>query len=148
MQGHPPCPRCYAEEELVRPFAGSRLVCRLWKVGMVALVVCGPILASDIVVMMPLSMAYLFAGGPILALGAECPTCRVCGLARPSPGWHETPCRPVRDVSAPLGSRLRLRPTERTRPGVLTPDAEGADQARLDEDSGVRALPTSDSRPR
>jgi len=138
MPAFPPCPRCYAEEELVRPFAGAQLVCRLWKVGMVVLVVCGPILASDIVVMMPMSLAYLFAGGPILALSEQCPTCRVCGLARPTPGWHETPCRPVRDVSVPPSSRLKVRPTP---PRELARDG----QSSADEDSGVRTLPTDAS---
>jgi hypothetical protein len=101
----------------------------VWKVGVAVLAVFSPIIASDLVVMMPLSMAFLFAGGPVIAFAQQQPTCRSCGLARPSPGWHETPCRPVRELVGTPGSGLRVSPS---RP---------APQSERDEDSGVRALP-------
>jgi hypothetical protein len=126
---HPPCPRCYSEEEVVRPWAGFGAVYSVWKVGVAVLAVFSPIIASDLVVMMPLSMAFLFAGGPVIAFAQQQPTCRSCGLARPSPGWHETPCRPVRELGGAPGSCLRVSPS---RPPP---------QSERDEDSGVRALP-------
>jgi hypothetical protein len=104
--------------------------------GAVVLAVFSPILASDLVVMMPLSMAYLFAGGPVIAFAKQQPTCRSCGLARPSPGWHETPCRPVRDVDGPITGRLKVLPTR-----VLPP-------AEREEGSGVRPLPIDTTRAR
>jgi hypothetical protein len=133
---HPPCPRCYSEEEVVRPWAGFGAVYSAWKLGALVLAVFSPILASDLVVMMPLSMAYLFAGGPVIAFARQQPTCRSCGLARPSPGWHETPCRPVRGVGGPTSGRLRVLPTR------VSPPSE------RDEDSGVRPLPIDTKRAR
>lgn len=133
---HPPCPRCYSEEEVVRPWAGFGAVYSAWKVGALVLAVFSPILASDLVVMMPLSMAFLFAGGPVIAFARQQPTCRSCGLARPTPGWHETPCRPVRGLEGPATSRLKVSPTS-ARPA-----------SERTEDSGVRPLPIDTVRAR
>jgi hypothetical protein len=131
--GHPPCPRCYGEEEVLRPWRGYRIACSLWIVGLVVLGALSAILASDILVMLPLTVAYLFGAGPVFAMAKEQPTCRSCGLARPSPGWHETPCRPVRGLpDASTSTRLKLRPS-------------AAARAESDEDSGVRPLPGAHS---
>lgn len=137
VQGHPPCPRCYCEEEVVRPWRGYRAARWLWIAGLVLLGALSAILASDIIVMLPLTVAYLFGCGPAFALAKEPPTCRVCGLARPVPGWHETPCRPVRAVGS-TEKRWRRRGAIQARP-----------QARArssDEDSGVRTLPRRETR--
>lgn len=134
--GHPPCPRCYSEEEVVRPWGGFGAVYSAWKLGALVLAVFSPILASDLVVMMPLSMAFLFAGGPVIAFARQQPTCRSCGLARPSPGWHETPCRPVREVERAKTSRLKVSPARASPP------------SERDEDSGVRPLPIDHKRAR
>jgi hypothetical protein len=81
-------------------------------------------------------MAFLFAGGPVIAFARQQPTCRSCGLTRPTPGWHETPCRPVRSLPGSVPSRLRVSaPPERS-------PADG------DEDSGVRPLPIDTVRAR
>ena len=97
----------------MRPWRGFRAVRRLWLVGAALIVLFSPILFSDLLVMIPLSTVFLFAGGPVLALAAERPTCVRCGLERPHPGWHETPCRPVRAVDGAPRSRLRERPRAR-----------------------------------
>jgi hypothetical protein len=103
------------------------LVRRIWIAGVIVVIALSPILFSDLFVMIPLTMAFLFAGGPVLALAQQQPTCRVCGLARPVPGWHETPCRPVRAVEEPNTKPwLKVRPSE---------------PAERDEPSGVRTLP-------
>ncbi len=122
---NPPCPRCYCQEQVVRPWSGYRIARVLWWCGLAVIVSLAPILASDIFVMTPLTVMFLFAGGPLLGLAKEQPTCRVCGLARPSPGWHETPCRPLRALTTPA---LRV-------PVPSVPPAEAP------EESGVRPLP-------
>ena len=133
VQGHPPCPRCYCEEEVVRPWRGYRAARWLWIAGLVLLGALSAILASDIIVMLPLTIAYLFGCGPAFAMAKELPTCRVCGLARPSPGWHETPCRPVRVVAAPESRWSRRASSSGVR-------------RTAEEDSGVRALPRRETR--
>ncbi|HEX5661562.1 MAG TPA: hypothetical protein VFX59_30440 [Polyangiales bacterium] len=96
---HPACPRCYCEDDVLRPWPGFRIAKFVW-CGVAALILMlSPILFSDLVVMIPMSMAFLFAGGPVFAHAALTPTCPACGLERPHPGWHETPCRPVRAVA-------------------------------------------------
>lgn len=110
--GQPPCPRCYSDLPVVRPWPGFRVIRVLWWVVLCFVVGLAPILASDIVVMTPLSVLFLFGGGPILAFAQQRPTCAACGLERPHPGWHETPCRPVRGLTAANG--LRVSPSERS----------------------------------
>lgn len=121
-RGHPPCPRCYSQEEVARPWRGFRVARALWLAGLALIVVLMPFYAFDVVVLMPLTLVYLAACGPVFGLAAEAPSCRVCGLRRPHPGWHETPCRPVRG----LVSGLRVTPHAPPEPA---------------DDSGVRALP-------
>jgi hypothetical protein len=124
--GHPACPRCYCEDEVLRPWPGFRVAKVVWCGVSGLILLLSPILFSDLVVMIPMSMAFLFAGGPVFAHAAQLPTCPSCGLARPHPGWHETPCRPVRAVAP---SALRVHAT----PARADPD---------DEVSGLRDLPT------
>lgn len=127
--GHPACPRCYCEDEVLRPWPGFRIAKFVW-CGVAGLILAfSPILFSDLIVMIPFSMAFLFAAGPVFALAAQLPTCPACGLARPHPGWHETPCRPVRALpSSPL----------RVQPAAAHDDEEA---------SGMRPLPQhSDAR--
>ncbi|MFT3925716.1 MAG: hypothetical protein QM778_24455 [Myxococcales bacterium] len=120
----PPCPRCYCQEEVLWPWAGFRVARVVWCLGLCVIVVLAPILASDILVMTPLTVLFLFAGGPLFGFAKQEPTCRVCGLARPSPGWHETPCRPLRGLAS---SRLKVQRSGQPEPPV--------------EESGVRELP-------
>lgn len=109
----------------MRPWAGFRIAKFVW-IGVATLILAfAPILFSDLVIMIPLSMAFLFAGGPVFAHAAQPPTCPSCGLARPHPGWHETPCRPVRAVA--------------TEPSALRVHATPAPEN--DEVSGLRTLP-------
>jgi len=148
---HPPCPRCHSEDEVVRPWAGFGVVYLAWKAGVIVLAVFSPIIASDLVVMMPLSMAFLFAGGPVIAFAEQQPTCRSCGLARPHPGWHETlffararkhralERRAVRALGVVPGPSLHGSPS---RP------ASESERERADEDSGVRSLPLDGRRSR
>jgi hypothetical protein len=123
---HPPCPRCSSEVEVQRPWRGYRSLRVVWFGGLAVIVTFAPILASDLVVMMPLSVLYLFAGGPVLGFAAQTPTCSECGLARPKPGLGERPLRPARLVRNGF-SRLRVRPE---------PPAPSST-----EESGVRPLP-------
>jgi hypothetical protein len=125
MPGHPPCPRCYSEEEVLRPWPGFRVARRIWLGGLAVIAALSPILFSDLFVMIPMTMAFLFAGGPVLEHARQTPTCRECGLSRPHPGWHETPCRPVRAL--PRQAALRQQPSP---------------HAFADEESGVRPLPS------
>ena len=124
-RANPPCPRCYCQEKDVWPWVGFRIARVVWWCGLAVIVLLAPILASDILVMTPLTVMFLFAGGPLLWLAKEQPTCRVCGLARPSPGWHETPCRPLRAVTK-TALRARVPSVPPTEPP---------------EESGVRPLP-------
>jgi hypothetical protein len=121
-RGHPPCPRCYTQDPVSRPWRGFRVARALWLAGLGGIVLLIPFYAFDIVLLMPMTMAYLLACGPVFGLAAQEPTCSRCGLARPKPGWHETPCRPVRGLEAP--SALRMDP-----------------QPEREETSGVRELP-------
>ena len=130
----PPCPRCYCQEEVVWPWAGFRIARALWILGLCVIIMLAPILASDILVMTPLTVLFLFAGGPLFGFAKEQPTCRVCGLARPSPGWHETPCRPLRVVPT---SCLKVQPAVPAGPAA---PGIGAHEIGVDE-SGVRPLP-------
>ena len=127
---YPACPRCYSEDDVVRPWPGFRIAKRIWIAGLVIIVALAPILFSDLTVMIPLTMAFLFAGGPVLGFAAQTPTCRNCGLSRPHPGWHETPCRPVRVVEEVARTNLKVQPTL----AVSEPSA--------DDESGVRPLPS------
>lgn len=129
----PPCPRCYCQEEVVWPWAGFRIARALWMLGLCVIVILAPILASDILVMTPLTVLFLFAGGPLFGFAKEQPTCRVCGLARPSPGWHETPCRPMRAVPS---SHLKVHATPAP---VREPEAALGEP--VVEESGVRPMP-------
>jgi len=116
---------------------GFRIARVLWMLGLVVIVMLAPILASDILVMTPLALMFLFAGGPLIGLAKRPPTCRVCGLERPSPGWHETPCRPMRAVPS---SQLKLSPQ--------THGLEPKDLMRAPDEpteSGVRVRPTKPS---
>jgi hypothetical protein len=111
MAGHPACPRCYCEEDVVRPWRGFRAVRGIWLCGAAFILLFSPILFSDLLLMIPLSTIFLLAGGPALACAAQAPTCVRCGLERPHPGWHETPCRPVRLVDGTPRSALRESPS-------------------------------------
>lgn len=122
----PPCPRCYSELPVVRPWAGFRVLRVVWLLVLCAVVLLAPILASDLLVMTPLSVLFLFGGGPILGFAQLRPSCAACGLERPHPGWHETPCRPV-----------RLTPVRR----VLRVAVTKADVSEGDEPSGVHTRP-------
>ena len=102
----------------------------LWLGGLCVVVALAPILASDLVVMIPLSVMFLLGGGPISFFAKQLPTCAACGLERPHPGWHETPCRPVRGL-APRWP-LRVAPSER----VVAPN-----ERENDEPSGVFTRP-------
>jgi hypothetical protein len=113
----------------VWPWAGFRIARALWFLGLGVIVLLAPILASDILVMTPLTVLFLFAGGPLFGFAKEQPTCRVCGLARPSPGWHETPCRPLRGLASP---RLKVK----------VPSMPPVAQEQGPDESGVRRLPT------
>jgi hypothetical protein len=130
MASHPACPRCYSEDDVLRPWAGFRVAKVVWLAGAGLILLLAPILFSDLVVMIPLSMAFLFAGGPVFGFAAQQPICPACGLARPHPGWHETPCRPVRGLQAPPS--LHLPPT--------------APEPDTDEHSGLHTLPRRPSR--
>jgi hypothetical protein len=125
----PPCPRCYSELPVVRPWAGFRVLRVVWLVGVCLVVLLAPILASDLLVMTPLSVVFLFGGGPILGFAKLRPSCAACGLERPHPGWHETPCRPVRIAEV----RRVLR--------VTLPRLEASES---DEPSGVHTRPNTD----
>ena len=117
----PPCPRCYSELPVVRPWAGFRVLRVLWLAGLCVVVALAPILASDLVVMIPLSVMFLLGGGPISFFAKQLPTCAACGLERPHPGWHETPCRPVRGLSPRWPLRVAPSEPERDDPsGVFT----------------------------
>ncbi len=138
----PPCPRCYCQEEVVWPWVGFRIARVLWVLGLCVIVVLAPILASDILVMTPLTVLFLFAGGPLFRLAKEQPTCRVCGLVRPSPGWHETPCRPLRAVQT---SRLKIQASPVPPAPGSAGETEPAEAAV--EESGVRPLPRAKPSP-
>lgn len=120
----PPCPRCHSLEPVTRPWAGFRLVRVLWIAGLCVMLALAPVLASDLFVMTPLSVLYLFAGGPVMGLARLRPACSNCGLERPRPGFNEAPCRPVRSLPSPPRAR---RPKRREKRG--------------EESSGVRTLP-------
>lgn len=129
----PPCPRCHSQEPVTRPWAGFRLVRVLWIGGLCVILALAPVLASDLFVMTPLSVLYLFAGGPVMGLARLRPACINCGLERPRPGWHEVPCRPVGSLPrAHVERRVAARETRAVESsGVHTlPRRRGADEGR------------------
>jgi hypothetical protein len=156
---HEPCPRCFSDLPAVTPWSGFRYARPIWFAGVAVLVVLAPILASDIVVMIPLSVVYLFAGGPVLGLAQEPRTCRACGLALPLGATCLPACRPVPNSfspralkrSAALASFLRSRARGRASTGSRSAtqpargqraDARSAARERPgEESSGVRTLP-------
>lgn len=64
---------------MVRPWAGFVWLKRGWYAGLGSIVVFGPIIMSEITVLLPLAMIFAVAGGPVLALASEKQTCRECG---------------------------------------------------------------------
>jgi hypothetical protein len=120
------CPRCFHALELLVPWRGFQYVRRVWIAGVVVIVVLAPILASDLIVMMPLSVVYLFAGGPVLGFAQLQPTCRVCGLALPARGLPLRVCRPMQLARAPKELRSCAAPEPAPEP---------------EETSGVRPVP-------
>ncbi len=73
------CNRCAHEVEIVRPWAGYVWLKRGWFAGLAGLLLLGPIIMSEITLLLPLAMVFAVAGGPLLALSAQKNTCRECG---------------------------------------------------------------------
>ena len=74
------CRRCDEHVDAIVPWPGWKYLWTAWKVGIVAIVVCFPILASDYCVMLPCTMLYLAAGGPLRTYVKQRPVCTRCSL--------------------------------------------------------------------
>ena len=73
------CHRCDRPSPVVAPWSGWRWAFRLWVAVVVLLGALSPVLSSDYCVMIPSTMMVLAAGGPLLRLARERPSCRRCG---------------------------------------------------------------------
>lgn len=73
------CNRCAREVDVVRPWAGFVWLKRGWYAGLASIIVFGPIIMSEITVLLPLAMIFAVAGGPVLSLASQTQTCRECG---------------------------------------------------------------------
>lgn len=127
---HPPCPRCYSQRGVLRPWVGFKVIRTLWIGGIGLWLLALPFLAMDFVITLPALMIYALAAGPVFGLASQQPICRNCGLGRPKPGWHETPVRPV-PSPAPAQWVARNHAASEM-PAATTQD---------DEPSGSRPLP-------
>ncbi|MEM1418950.1 MAG: hypothetical protein AAGH15_28920 [Myxococcota bacterium] len=73
------CARCERETPVMRPWRGWRWALRGWVGVLVLLGILSPVLSADYCVMIPSAMLVMSAGGPLLRLAREVPTCRRCG---------------------------------------------------------------------
>jgi hypothetical protein len=73
------CNRCAREVEVVRPWPGYVYLKRGWFASLALLLVLGPIIMSEITLLLPLAMVFAAAGGPLLSLSSQKKTCRECG---------------------------------------------------------------------
>lgn len=80
MDGSLFCTRCDGRVTPIRPWRGWKPCWHAWKVGVVLAVVLFPLLASDYCVMLPCTMLYLAAGGPLRSYAREKPVCSRCSL--------------------------------------------------------------------
>jgi hypothetical protein len=73
------CNRCTSDVEVVRPWSGYVWLKRGWFASLALLLLLGPIIMSEITLLLPLAMVFAAAGGPLLSLSGEKQTCRDCG---------------------------------------------------------------------
>jgi hypothetical protein len=63
----------------VRPWPGFIWIKRGWYAALVIIALLGPIIMSEITLLLPLAMFFALAGGPIHMLAAERNSCSECG---------------------------------------------------------------------
>jgi hypothetical protein len=93
------CRRCDDLVEPIRPWRGWRPAWLLWRVGLACILLFFPFLAWDYVCLLPSTMCYLLAGGPLRSFARTRPVCRVCSLDL--------------DEGTRGGTAIRVRPVSR-----------------------------------
>jgi len=73
------CTRCHAHTTFEHPWAGWRWVRRGWFVGMGLIVLGSPVIGADAFVLIPMSLVFATALGPLADLVARKATCLTCG---------------------------------------------------------------------
>lgn len=90
------CARCDDLVPVIRPWHGWPIGWTVWRVGLVGVLALMPFLASDYCVMLPSSMLYLAAGGPLRSFARTPPVCRRCSLELAEGVMQGTALRPKR----------------------------------------------------
>jgi hypothetical protein len=88
------CPRCRADVEATWPWSGWGTLKRAHLAGICLLLLLSPFFYADFIVMLPSSMLFAFAIGPVMSLARIKPTCLQCGAA-------VGPLRPLHVVREP-----------------------------------------------
>ncbi len=90
------CPRCVRSVHVVSVWPGFVWAKRAWYAGLVLLTCLMPIILSEITVLLPMSLLFAAAAGPVHMLAAQRASCRECGLElglspATKPGSMQTP---------------------------------------------------------
>jgi hypothetical protein len=75
--GH--CARCHRVGDATWPWTGWHVLRNLWLCGIGLLLAMSPIIMADIYVVLPLSLVFVSAIGPLSSLTRIRPTCLRCG---------------------------------------------------------------------
>jgi hypothetical protein len=73
------CPRCRRRVEATWPWSGWVNLRKAWFVGLGLILLGSPLLMADMYVLMPCSMLFISAIGPLNTLARTRPTCLQCG---------------------------------------------------------------------
>ena len=78
MESFAHCPRCRKDVPVEHPWAGWMWLKRGWVATMLVVLLLSPIMASDLIVMMPTGALIALAGSTIFREAARIPRCRRC----------------------------------------------------------------------
>jgi hypothetical protein len=74
------CRRCDDVVRVVRPWRGWKIAWAAWKVLFVGVLLLFPLLASDFCILLPSTMLFIAAAGPLRAYARQPPICARCSL--------------------------------------------------------------------
>ncbi len=74
------CPRCKKEVPVDVPWPGFRVAWRAWIVVAAILAICSPVIATDLLIMLPTASIFLLGGSTLKRYSEKRSACHLCAL--------------------------------------------------------------------